>query len=150
MAIDTPAKRTSMLTFGRFWGPITLPIPNGAYDDADRQHLLACYSGIAFASVVWTTVGGIFLFTSANWSESAFYLETYIKAAAGTAYARLYDVTDTSPVTDSDVSTTSASLVRLRSSAMTLTDGKEYVAQIGVEAGDSGNVRSVKIIRIEA
>ena len=52
MAIDNAAKQMSMLNFGD--GPnVVLPIPDGAYSSADRQHLLDCYSGIP-----WSTVGG--------------------------------------------------------------------------------------------
>ena len=49
MAIDTAAKQMSMLNFWDGTNFHVLPIPDGAYDSADRQHLLDCYSGIAFA-----------------------------------------------------------------------------------------------------
>lgn len=48
MAIDTAAKQMSMLNFGDGTNIYVLPIPDGAYDSADRQHLLDLYSGIAF------------------------------------------------------------------------------------------------------
>lgn len=56
MAIDTAAKQMSMLNFGDGRTAIVLPIPDGAYDSADRQHLLDCYSGIAFAAAAATAI----------------------------------------------------------------------------------------------
>ena len=50
MAIDTAAKQMSMLNFGDGSNIHVLPIPDGAYDSADWQHLLGLYSGIAFAA----------------------------------------------------------------------------------------------------
>ena len=55
MAIDTAAKQMSMLNFWDGTNIHVLPIPDGAYDSADRQHLLDCYSGIAFGGAL---VGG--------------------------------------------------------------------------------------------
>jgi len=54
MAIDTRAKRFSILGFGRVWKSPVLT-PDGSFDQADRQHLLHGYSGIlwgAAASVI--------------------------------------------------------------------------------------------------
>ena len=50
MAIDTRHKRFSMMNFvgGE---DIMLFEPDGSVDLDDRQHLLDCYSGIAFAGV---------------------------------------------------------------------------------------------------
>lgn len=50
MAIDTRQKRMSMLNFGG--GDHTLFEADGAVDLDDRQHLLDCYSGIAFGAPV--------------------------------------------------------------------------------------------------
>ena len=47
MAVDTAAKRYSMMTFVAR-GPL-LPVPDGTIALADKQHLLKCYGGIAFA-----------------------------------------------------------------------------------------------------
>lgn len=44
--IDTADKRSSAINFGGLW---TLPIPDGSIDGGNQQHLLDCYSGIAFA-----------------------------------------------------------------------------------------------------
>lgn len=52
MAVDTAEKRFSMLNFGDGSTVHLLFEPDGAVDLDDRQHLLDCYSGIAFASPV--------------------------------------------------------------------------------------------------
>lgn len=48
MAIDTAAKRSSALNFGDGTTLHLLPFPDGTIDGGDKQHLLDCYSGIAF------------------------------------------------------------------------------------------------------
>lgn len=55
MAIDTAAKQSSMLNM--VCGPSfnLLPIPDGAYDDGDKQHLLGLYRGIAFLQITPAT-----------------------------------------------------------------------------------------------
>lgn len=47
MAVDTAAKRLSMLSFG-YTG--CLVIPDGSIDQGERQTLLGLYSGILFGS----------------------------------------------------------------------------------------------------
>jgi hypothetical protein len=49
MAVDTEAKRMSLLGFG---GEDLLPIPDGSIDQADRQTLLGLYGGILAESAV--------------------------------------------------------------------------------------------------
>jgi hypothetical protein len=43
MAIDTAAKRASMLNFGN---DDLLPVPSGTFDQGDRQTFLSLYSGL--------------------------------------------------------------------------------------------------------
>ena len=51
MAVDTREKRFSMINFGDGANEHTLPEADaGAIEADDRQHLLGCYSGIAFAA----------------------------------------------------------------------------------------------------
>lgn len=50
MAVDTREKRFSMLNFGDGTNIHALFEADGSVDLDDRQHLLDCYSGIAFAS----------------------------------------------------------------------------------------------------
>lgn len=52
MAIDSRQKRFSMLNFGDGSTIHALFEADGAVDLDDRQHLLDCYSGIAFAAPV--------------------------------------------------------------------------------------------------
>ena len=51
MAVDTPAKRSSMLNWACGLSFNLLPIPDGSYDAGDRQHLLGLYRGIAFGAI---------------------------------------------------------------------------------------------------
>ena len=48
MAVDTAEKRFSMMNFGDGTTIHLLPEPDGSIDLDDRQHLLDCYSGVAF------------------------------------------------------------------------------------------------------
>lgn len=98
---------------------------------------------------LYNTVGGIFLYTDANWSNTVLYFEAYFRSVSGEVVARLYNVTDDTPVADSPVSVVATSLTRVRSTVITLEDGKEYVPQLGALVGHSGIIRSTEIIRIE-
>jgi len=57
MAIDTAAKRFSMLNFGT-QPIIPLFIPDGSVDEGDRLHLLTLYSGISLSAVTPPTFNG--------------------------------------------------------------------------------------------
>lgn len=63
------------------------------------------------------------------------FFEAYLRAVSGLARARLFNKTDNAVVPGSEVSTTSGLRTRVRSGALTLVDGKEYVTQIGAETG---------------
>ncbi len=56
MAVDTAQKRFSMMNMPNVGAPIILFEQDGAVDLDDRQHLLGCYSGIAFET---PAVGGL-------------------------------------------------------------------------------------------
>ncbi|KKM05738.1 hypothetical protein LCGC14_1751080 [marine sediment metagenome] len=97
----------------------------------------------------YTTYGAPFLYTAANWGSAlAFHLEVYIKAATGTARARLWNDTDGAVVTDSGLNTAVTSYTRLRSGALSLTDGKTYAVQFGTEDGTAGEFKHGKIIAL--
>lgn len=50
MAVDTAQKRFSVMALDSAGPQLhTLPVPSGAFGAGQRQHLLDCYSGIAFA-----------------------------------------------------------------------------------------------------
>jgi hypothetical protein len=92
--------------------------------------------------------GHPFLYTAANWSNVTFVFEVYMRATVGTVNARAFNETDGTPLAGSDVSTASGSLVRLRSGAVTLIDGKEYRSQFALSAGASGETLSAELIAI--
>ena len=71
-----------------------------------------------------------------------------MKATTGTVLARLYNLTDGTPVIGSDLSTSSLSFVRLRSGVLTLTDGKEYVAQKGKVGLNAGELQIAELIGV--
>ncbi len=48
MAVDTKDKRFSMINFGSGVDDHILFDPDGTIDSPDKQHMLGCYSGIAF------------------------------------------------------------------------------------------------------
>lgn len=56
MAVDTAAKRFSMLNFGDGTTIHLLFAADGSVDLGDRQHMLDCYSGIAFDALVVVVV----------------------------------------------------------------------------------------------
>lgn len=118
-------------------------------------HRLTGYSTLAFGSprggapvsISWTEIGGVFLYTAANWPINAvFQLEAYLRATAGTVYAALYDLDDLSRPPASQVSTASSSFNRQRSSAVTLTDGHTYRLSVGTGAGAAGEILGSKIV----
>jgi hypothetical protein len=94
----------------------------------------------------FASYGVPFLYTAANWGAVNFYLEVYVKATAGTVYARLYNVTDSAAVAGSQLSTAAVTYQRLRTAALTLTNGKTYRAQFGKEGADAGKFLGAKLV----
>lgn len=139
MAVDTADKRASFFSHGgRYWMGKAY-VPNGSIDAPHRLFSLTFYSGNALSGVVYTFDSGIRLYTEANWHKDfAVVFESTIRATVGTARSRLFDITAAAAVANSEVTTTSGSMVRLRSAALTLVDGNEYRLQTGKIAGDSG------------
>jgi len=60
MAIDTVSKLHSMISYGDIF-QIGVPIPDGAFDQGDLQHLLHGYSGVLWtkAVIVGDTITGV-------------------------------------------------------------------------------------------
>lgn len=65
MSIDTYSKRLSVMALGLPWRQ-TLPDADGSFDQGDRQHFLALYSGVeevaataGFYSGFWFVMGGL-------------------------------------------------------------------------------------------
>jgi hypothetical protein len=75
------------------------------------------------------------------------YFEATMMTDAGTGYARLYNNTDGAEVANSEITTTSTSMVRVRSSALTLTSGKEYTMQLKGEGNTTYITSAVLIIQ---
>lgn len=71
-----------------------------------------------------------------------------MRATTGTARARLYDETAGTAVASSTLDTSSATLARYRTGALTLTDGDVYRSQFGVTSGDAGETHGAKLIGI--
>lgn len=100
-------------------------------------------------AITYTSYGPPFLYTSANWGAVSIYLEVYMRATTGTAWARLYNVTDLGPVTDSVLSTTETTMQRLRTtSALTLTNNKIYRLQFGKSGSDAGEFLGGELVII--
>lgn len=98
----------------------------------------------------YTSLGMPFLYTANNWgtggSGVSFYLEVYMRQTTGTVYARLLNETDTTAVTGSTLSTTSSTFTRVRTAALTLTDGKTYRVQFGKIGADAGKTMGGKLV----
>lgn len=92
--------------------------------------------GFGSALELWFDKGIIFTYTISTQSLS---FEATMLAITGTIKARVYNVTDSAAVASSEVSTTSATKVVVRTaSSITLTNAKKYIHQFGVVDGDAG------------
>ena len=85
-------------------------------------------------AVVYSFVGGVFLYTAANWAGVAFTFEAFMRIVPGgnKAKARVYDLTAGAPVANSDVDVDVEDFTRVRSGPvdLSLIDGHEYRVQI--------------------
>lgn len=108
-------------------------------------------SGITTLSTpTYTSYGAPFLYTQANWGTDGsgvdFFYEVYWRKTVGNVYTRVYDETAAAEVSGSMMATSSADFVRGRTSALTLTDGHIYRAQLGHVNGASGEALGAKLI----
>jgi hypothetical protein len=105
-------------------------------------------------AIVWISVGSRFLYTAADWASQAWYFEATMRQHTGTpldpavAHAKLYDLTVPEDVEDSSISTLSGTIVRVRSSTITLKDGHLYEARFGGEPADEGRALGAALIGI--
>lgn len=75
-----------------------------------------------------------------DWEDMEWFFEATFKAGTGTAYVRLYNVTDGGAVSGSVVQTTSTSYVSVRSSSITKYTGiKTFVVQYGHSPSGGGS-----------
>lgn len=72
-----------------------------------------------------------------DWPDHTFYFEVVGKVDAGTGYWRLYNITDSVAMSESEMSSTSTTAVRLRSSEITKPYGtKEFKVQHYIDGGN--------------
>ncbi len=91
----------------------------------------ASASYVDLSTIYWNW----FQYTSANWDGTiAIYLEATLKTTGGTATVALHNSSDTL-VTSSECATTSASYVRIRSSAISLSNATNYKVRFKTSAG---------------
>ena len=147
MAIDTAAKRFSMQALLLPWRGVKV-VPSGTVTAAERAAFIFLYSGIALAAgLTYTSTGKFFLFTSSEWASTIVYkLETSFRATSGEVGVRLFDVTAAAAVANSEVTKTSTTLARHRTSALTLVDGHEYRMQVGIASGAAGAIVGAAIV----
>ena len=105
------------------------------------------FAGKSAATLSWTAIGALMLYAKASWRRShQVYLEATMRSSTGTSQIRLYDVTAAAAVTGSAISTSSSTMTRVRSSALTLTDGNEYRVQVGEDSAAAGHILSARVI----
>ena len=145
-AVAAAATMTRGLSFGRTLTATVVAATATMTRGLTFGRTLSAVSTVVARLLRQRSFGLPFLYTAANWGTVSFFLEVWMRAATGTARARLYNETDGVAVTGSDLTTTSGSYVRLRSGALTLTDGKLYNVQYGSEDADSGAFRGGKLV----
>ena len=154
----TITKYTPSVTIGTILTPNTLALILTTYTPiiSISQNVLvtpglAIWSITPFTPLVllFTTYGGCFLWTAANWGSVNIYLEVFMRATTGTVYSRLVD-SNNNVVTDSELSTALTTFQRLRSSALTLTNGETYRNQFGKETGNAGEFLEARMVIIPA
>jgi hypothetical protein len=74
------------------------------------------------------------------------YLEANLTAGTATARATLYDVTNNLFVHDADIENASTTTSRVRSGALTLTDGNEYRGVVGHDPGGQAFMDSLDLV----
>lgn len=133
MALDTQEKRMAAAGVGRPWMRATFP--TGTIDAEERASIGNTYGGNPFTGIVYSVSRGIFEYVAANWGSTlGFFFQVYHRATSGqTLHAQLFDVTTSTAVAGSDLSTASTTNVRQQSGDLkaALNDGDEYEARWG-------------------
>lgn len=101
-------------------------------------------------TIIWLESGQIWLYTAANWAARSWYFEATFRSLAGGAISRakLYDLTAAADVADSELMSTSATISRQRSVALTLVNGHEYEARFGSGGGISAAGRGARLLGV--
>ena len=90
---------------------------------------------------------GYFNYNSTKWDGSlSVYFEGTLKTSAGTGYLALRDLTAGGEVSNSEITTTSTSYSRVRSSALSLTSGRLHVPVIKNSGAGTTTVSDARII----
>jgi len=97
---------------------------------------------------------GIVKWTAGSYTGATVYFEAVIKppfATSATSTVNLYDKTADATVTNSTLSTGTQTYTRLRSSAITLTDGNEYTVRIKASRDDFfAGIKSARLIIVQS
>lgn len=88
-----------------------------------------------------------FLYTSGNYDGTVqIFFEANFKTSAGTGYVALWDETAGAIVSGSEISTTSTSANRVRSSAISLTNGRNYYPVIKNNGTNTTTIYDARVI----
>ena len=99
-----------------------------------------------YAEVAYPTIVSI---NSSDYpSGTSFYYEAVMKVSAGVAYATLWDNTAGSAVTNAEVTTSSTSAVRVRSSSSITLDGSEYTDRIAASGGNTNTFYGGRVVAV--
>ncbi len=103
---------------------------------------------ISTASATYVDVGfpSIVKIDTTQYSGATYYYEATFKTSAGTAGCGLLDKTAASIVTSSDITTTSTSVVRVRSTAITPTSGNDFYDQIKCSGGSTNTFYGGRVV----
>jgi hypothetical protein len=111
---------------------------------------LYMFESAAFTNTSYATNARRFYWDASKYTAPTIYLEIVWSVSAGaTGYVNLYNVTDAGVVTDSELTTTSTSIVSSRTGALSLTDLKEYSFQEKVSAGGTVTIHGIRVIIIQ-
>jgi len=124
------------------------------YTDATELEFYDVYPQLTtYTPPTWGAYGTVIRFDPANYTPSptAIYFEAVIAAGASgqTVYARLYNITEDTPVSGSEVSSTVVypDFERVRSGNLTLpTYPVELRAEIGSKPGETNYIKGARLI----
>jgi len=133
-----------------FYGGRVVVLQNSAGISAtEAQVIVFSYTTNTTTNAAYVQPGTIgdayWLYTAANWDGATFYYEATLKTSAATGYSQLHTVGG-SALSGAEVTTTSTSFVRVRSSAITPVDGTAYKAMIKNDGGNTTSFNSSRVI----
>jgi Fe-S-cluster containining protein len=99
-------------------------------------------------AIQYASYGTVFYYNKEQWDDVAFYFESYMKATSGTAYGKLWDLTDNKNVDNSVINSNSPSYSRKRSNRIYFEHDHLYEARFGCEVGDGGAFMGAKVVAL--